>query len=60
MSESTSEYEFARKIMKREKKEPNVFTKNRKEALLNRVVQKFGAKGANEFLREHKKDFGLK
>ena len=60
MSESTSEYEFARKIMKREKREPNVFTKNRKEALMNRVAQKFGDKGLKEFLREHKKDYGIK
>lgn len=60
MSESTNEYEFARKIMKRERKEPNVYTNNRKRAMLDRVAQKFGEKGLKEFIKEHKKDYGIK
>lgn len=60
MSESTNEYEFARKIIKRERKNPNPYTDNRKEALIQRVHQKFGEKGAKEFLKEFKKDYGWK
>lgn len=61
MSDSkASEYEFARKIIKREKKEPNVYTQNRKKAVLDRVYQKFGEKGLKEFAREFKKDYGLR
>jgi len=59
MSEDTKEYEFARKIIKRERQKPNAYTNNRKEALVARVAQKFGDKGLKEFLKEHKKDYGL-
>jgi hypothetical protein len=54
------EYEFARKIIKRERKEPNVYSQNRKEAVLNRVAKEFGEKGVKEFLKEHKKDYGIR
>ena len=57
MSRKDEEYEFARKIVKREKKEPNVYTNNRKEAVLNRVAMEFGDKGVKEFLKEFKKDY---
>lgn len=60
MSEDTKEYEFARKIMKRERREPNVYTANRKQAMLDRVAKKFGEKGLKEFVKEHKKDYGIK
>lgn len=60
MSRSSDEYEFARKILKRERKEPNVYTENRKEAILNRVAKEFGDKGVKEFLKEHKKDYRIK
>ena len=60
MSRQTEEYEFARKIMKRERKEPNVYTKNRREAMLNRVAKDFGDKGIREFTKEFKKDYGIK
>lgn len=60
MSDMSSEYEFARKIIKRERKEPNVYTNNRKEAVLNRVYKKYGEKGAKEFLKEFKKDYNAK
>ena len=60
MSESSNEYEFARKIVKREKKEPNVYTDNRKKAVMERVYQKFGEKGLKEFAKEFKKDYGIK
>ena len=60
MSRSSEEYEFARKIMKREKKEPNVYTDNRKRAMVTRVAKDFGAKGLKEFVKEFKKDLGHK
>lgn len=60
MSRSSDEYEFARKIIKRENKEPNIYTNNRKEAILNRVAKEFGEKGTKEFLKEFKKEYGVK
>lgn len=60
MTRQTDEYEFARKIMKREAKEPNVYTRNRKEAMVVRVQKDFGPKGLKEFTREFKKELGLK
>jgi len=60
MSRQTEEYEFARKIMKREEKHPNVYTKNRKEAMVVRIQKDFGSKGLKEFTREFKKELGLK
>lgn len=60
MSRSTEEYEFARKIMKREKKQPNVFTDNRRQAMIDRVARDFGNKGLREFVKEFKKDLGHK
>lgn len=56
MSRQCDEYEFARKIMKREQKNPNVYTRNRKEAMLTRVAKEFGDKGLKEFSKEFKKD----
>lgn len=55
-----SEYEFARKIIKREQKNPNVYSQNRKEAVLNRVHKEFGEKGLKEFAKEFKKELGMK
>ncbi len=60
MTRQTEEYEFARKIMKRERKEPNIYTANRKEAMLNRVAKDFGEKGVKEFVKEFRKDFERK
>ena len=59
MTHENQEYEFARKIMKREKRHPNVYTRNRKEAMLTRVQKQFGDKGLKEFSKEFKKDLGL-
>ena len=60
MTRSTDEYEFARKIIKREQKEPNPWSKNRKEAMIQRVQKDFGPKGLKEFTREFRKELGLK
>ena len=57
MTRQTEEYEFAHKIMKREKKKPNPWTENRKRAMVQRVAKDFGPKGLKEFAREFKKDF---
>ncbi len=57
MTHQREEYEFARKIMKREKKDPSAYTPNRKEAMLGRVAKEFGDKGLKEFRKEFKKDF---
>lgn len=54
------EYEWARKVMKREAKKPSVYTDNRREAMLTRVDKMFGEKGLKEFAKEFKKDLGLK
>ncbi len=59
MSESIKEYEFARKIIKREQKNPNPWTANRKKAMVERIGKDFGAKGLKEFSREFKKELGL-
>jgi len=56
MSHKTSEYEFARKIMKRERKEPNVYSTNRKIAMVKRIQKEFGTKGLKEFTHEFRKD----
>lgn len=58
MSESTKEYEFARKIIKREAKNPNPWTANRKKAMIERVAKDFGDKGLKEFTKEFKKELG--
>ena len=60
MTRENEEYEFARKIMKREKKEPNVYSANRREAMLNRIAKDFGDKGLKEFVKEFKKDLRKK
>lgn len=60
MTHQTSEYEFARKIVKRETKEPNVYSRNRKEAMIHRVAKDFGDKGLKEFAKEFKKELGLR
>ena len=60
MSESSKEYEFARKIIKREQKNPNPWTANRKKALVDRVAKGFGEKGLKEFAKEFKKELGLR
>ncbi len=60
MSEKDREYEFARKIIKRESDRPNPWTKNRKIAMIERVQKDFGSKGLKEFTKEFKKELGLK
>jgi hypothetical protein len=57
VTRANEEYEFARKIMKREAKKPNVYTRNRREAMLIRVERDFGKKGLKEFTKEFKRDF---
>lgn len=56
MTRETSEYEFARKIVKKETKNPNVYSSNRKQAALERVYKEFGEKGAREFAKEFNKE----
>jgi len=56
MTRETEEYEFARKIMKREKKRPSGYTRNRRDAMVVRVAKEFGDKGLKEFAKEFKKD----
>lgn len=58
MTKQSEEYEFARKIMKREKKRPSVYTDNRREAMVVRVHKQFGEKGLKEFVKEFHKDLG--
>jgi len=60
VTRSSEEYEFARKIIKRETKKPNVYSANRKEAVLQRVAKEFGEKGVREFTKEFKKELGIK
>lgn len=62
MSRSDEEYEFARKIIKRETKNPNVYSANRKEAVLNRVLKdpSLSDRAVNELGREFRKELGLK
>ena len=56
MSRQTEEYEFARKIIKREERNPNPWTHNRKKAMIDRVAKDFGDKGLKEFRKEFKKE----
>lgn len=60
MTRANEEYEFARKIIKRETKNPNVYSTNRKEAVLARVEKEFGQKGVREFAKEFRKELGIK
>lgn len=60
MTMKDKEYEFARKIIKREQKEPNPWSENRKKAMITRVAKDFGDKGVKEFAREFKKELGLR
>ena len=60
MTRASEEYEFARRIVKREKKNPNIYSSNRREAVLARVEKEFGEKGVQEFVKEFKKEYGVK
>lgn len=57
MTRQNEEYEFARKIVKRESKNPGGYSANRREAVLNRVHKEFGIKGVKEFVKEFKKEY---
>jgi hypothetical protein len=59
MPNSNEEYEFARKIIKRESKNPNVYSKNRREAVLERIAKDsgLGEKAVKEIYKEFKKDY---
>jgi hypothetical protein len=56
MTRENEEYEFARKIIKREAKNPNVYSNNRKDAIIERVAKEFGEKGIREFVKEFNKE----
>ena len=60
MTRQSEEYEFARKIIKRESQRPNVYSNNRKEAALARVHKQFGEKAVREIAKEFKKELGLR
>ncbi len=60
MTRESSEYEFARKIIKKEAARPSVYTPNRNEAALARVHKQFGPKAVKEIAREFKKELGLR
>lgn len=53
-TESHKDYEDIRHIMKREKKNPNVYTQNRNQAMLERTAMKFGDKAVKEIAKEFK------
>ena len=57
MTKQSDEYEFARKIVKKISKNPDVYSPNRKEAVLNRV-NNLDPKAAKEFLKEFSKEYG--
>lgn len=59
MTKQNEEYEFARKIIKREAKNPNGYTNNRNEAVMGRVLKQFGDKGLKEFAKEFKKELKI-
>jgi hypothetical protein len=52
MSRQTEEYEFARKQLKREVKNPSGYTKNRQRAMLDRVYKLGGDKAVREIVKE--------
>jgi hypothetical protein len=52
MSEKDKDYEFARKVMRNETKNPSVYTKNRQRAAFDRVYKIDGDKAAKELARE--------
>lgn len=56
MTREYEEYEFARKVIKREHKNPNPWSKNRKDLCLERVAKDFGEKGLKELTKEFKKE----
>lgn len=52
------EYEFARKILKREQKNPTPYTQNRRDAMASRVLNDKGL--GPKALKELHKEFGKK
>lgn len=54
MTFKTDEYEFARRIVKKEQKKPNVYSQNRKIAAVERVAKLEGVKAAYELAKEFK------
>lgn len=54
-TDKVKEFEWARRILKREQKEPSAYTRNRKEAVIERVYKLEGEKAAREIIKEFKK-----
>lgn len=54
MTHKSEEYEFARKIIKREERKPNSYSQNRKEAILHRVYKLEGERALKEIAKEFK------
>ena len=52
MSKQTEEYEFARKVLAKESKNPSAYTKNRQKAMLDRAYRIGGDKAAKELAKE--------
>lgn len=46
------EYEFCRKVLKKESENPNGYTKNRQRAMLDRAYKIGGDKAAKELAKE--------
>lgn len=51
---SESEYEFARRQIKKEIRKPNIYSRNRVQATLERILKKEGSKAVKELGKEFK------
>jgi hypothetical protein len=51
---SECEYEFARRQLKKERKDQNPYSKNRAQAIVERIYKKEGIKAAKEIVKEFK------
>ena len=52
VTKQTEEYEFCRKQLKKESKNPSVYTKNRQKAMLDRAYKLGGDKATRELAKE--------
>lgn len=53
-TESHKKFEDIRYVLKKEQKNPNPFTANRRQAMLTRAAKEFGDKGVKEIAKEFK------
>lgn len=54
MTKEHKDFEDIRYVLKKEQKNPNVYTNNRRDAMLRRADKQFGEKAVKEIAKEFK------